>query len=108
MSSHCCNCLNFLKNETNPLTLWLSQILLVLFDATTFRMITNRDLLALITVCPKFPGSHGCKEPTTLSLTPAPPNPGRREKINLNFYFHAYLSCLKRLYEDLKDLLKTF
>ena len=24
------------------------------------------------------------------------PNPGRRKKINLNFYFHTSLSCLKR------------
>ena len=36
------------------------------------------------------------------------PNPGRREKINLNFYFHTSLWCLKRFYEGLKDLHKTF
>ena len=27
------------------------------------------------------------------------PNPRRREKIKLNFYFHTYLWCLKRFYE---------
>ena len=27
---------------------------------------------------------------------------GRREKINLNFYFHTYLQCLKRFYEGLR------
>ena len=29
-------------------------------------------------------------------------NPGRREKIKLNFYFHTSLWCLKRFYEGLK------
>ena len=29
-------------------------------------------------------------------------------KINLNFYFHTSLWCLKRFYEDLKGLQKTF
>ena len=28
-------------------------------------------------------------------------NPGRREKINLNFYFHTSLWCLKMFYESL-------
>ena len=27
---------------------------------------------------------------------PSRPNPGRREKINLKFYFHTSLWCLKR------------
>ena len=30
------------------------------------------------------------------------PNPGRREKIKLNFYFHTSLRCPKRFYEGLK------
>ena len=30
------------------------------------------------------------------------PNPGRREKIKLNLYFHTFLWCLKRFYEGLK------
>ena len=30
------------------------------------------------------------------------------EKINLNFYFHTSLWCLKKFYEGLKGLLKTF
>ena len=36
------------------------------------------------------------------------PNPGQSEKIKLNFYFHTSLWCLKRFYEDLKGLHKTF
>ena len=32
------------------------------------------------------------------------PNPGRREKIKLNSYFHTSLCCLKRCYEGLKSL----
>ena len=38
------------------------------------------------------------------------PYPGRRKKINLNlnFYFHTSLWCLKRFYEGLKGLHKTF
>ena len=36
------------------------------------------------------------------------PDPGKREKINLNFYFHTFLWCLKRFYEGLKGLHKTF
>ena len=39
---------------------------------------------------------------------PSRPNPGRREKIKLNFYFHTSLGCLKRFYEGLKGLHKTF
>ena len=34
-------------------------------------------------------------------LNPPRPDPGRREKINLNFYFHTSLWCLKRFYEGL-------
>ena len=41
-------------------------------------------------------------------LNPSRPNPGRREKIKLNFYFHTSLWCLKRFYEGLYDLHKTF
>ena len=108
MSSHYCKCLNFLKNETNLLTLWLPQILLVVFDATTFRMITKRHPLALISEPSKFPRSHDYKEPTTLSLTSAPPSPGRTENSNLNVYFHISLWCLERFYEGLKGLHKTF
>ena len=38
---------------------------------------------------------------------PSHPDPGQRE-IHLNFYFHTSLWCIKRFYEDLKDLHKTF
>ena len=41
-------------------------------------------------------------------LYPSCLNPGRREKIKLNFYFHTSLWCLKRFYEGLKGLHKTF
>ena len=41
-------------------------------------------------------------------FNPSCPNPGRREKIKLNFYFHTSLRCLKRFYEGLKGLHKTF
>ena len=34
-----------------------------------------------------------------MSINPSRLNPGRREKINLNFYFHTSLWCLKRFYE---------
>ena len=33
---------------------------------------------------------------------------GPSEKINLNFYFHTSLWCLKKFYEGLKGLHKTF
>ena len=36
------------------------------------------------------------------------PNPGRREKIRLNFYFHTILWRLKKFYEGLKGLHKNF
>ena len=36
------------------------------------------------------------------------PDPGQREKINLNIYFYTCLLCLKKSYEGLKDLHKTF
>ena len=56
--------------------------------------------------------------PTSFSLSqlvyyctlfyPFRPNPGRREKINWNFYFQTLLWCLKRVYKGLKGLYKTF
>ena len=36
------------------------------------------------------------------------PNPGQSEKTKLNFYFHTSFWCLKRFYEGLKGLHKTF
>ena len=39
-------------------------------------------------------------------LNPSHPNPGQREKIKLNFYFHTSLWWLKRFYEGLKGLHK--
>ena len=38
-------------------------------------------------------------DPRDFSLNPSCPNPGRRDKINLNIYFHASLLCLKRFYD---------
>ena len=40
-------------------------------------------------------------------LTLPVPDPGRREKINLNFYFYISLWCLQRFYQGLKGLHKT-
>ena len=42
-----------------------------------------------------------------LLFNPSRANSGRREKINLNFYFHTSLWCLKRFYEGLGGLHKT-
>ena len=39
-------------------------------------------------------------------LNPSRLGPRRREKINLNFYFHTSLWCLKRFYEDLQKTLQ--
>ena len=36
-----------------------------------------------------------------LHLNPSRPDPGQREKLNLNFYFHTSLWCLKRFYGGL-------
>ena len=41
-------------------------------------------------------------------INPSRPEPGLRKKINLSFYFHTSLWCLKRFYEGLKGLHKTF
>ena len=43
-----------------------------------------------------------------IGVDPPRPNPGRREKSKLNFYFHTSLWCLKRFYEGLKGLHKPF
>ena len=67
----------------------------------------------LLTYCFKFIVSKKssvflwcrCK---VIYLNPSHPNSGRREKINLNFYFHISLWCLKRFYEDLKGFHKIF
>ena len=39
--------------------------------------------------------NYFCK---TLHLNPSSFNPGRREKVKLNFYFHTSLWCLKRFW----------
>ena len=41
-------------------------------------------------------------------INPYRPNPGRWEKIGLNFYFHTSLWSLKMFYEGLKGLHETF
>ena len=41
-------------------------------------------------------------------LNPSRPNPGRGEKTKLNFYFDTSLRHLKRFYEGLQGLHKTF
>ena len=42
------------------------------------------------------------------AFNPFRPAPGQREKVNLNFYFYTSSWCLKRFYEGLKGLHKTF
>ena len=44
----------------------------------------------------------------TSGINPSRPNPRRREKNKLNFYFRTFLWYLKRFYEGLKGLQKTF
>ena len=44
---------------------------------------------------------------TQFCINPSRTDPGRREKINSNFYFHTSLWCLKRFYEGLKGLHET-
>ena len=41
-----------------------------------------------------------------VSINPSRPNPGRREKIKSNFYFHTSLWYLKRFYKGLKGSLE--
>ena len=43
-----------------------------------------------------------------IPINPSRPNPGRREKINLIFYFYTSLWYLKSFYEGVKGLHKTF
>ena len=42
------------------------------------------------------------------SINPSRPNPGRREKNKLHFYFQTSLWCLKRFSEGLNGLYKPF
>ena len=51
--------------------------------------------------CHKVKQWFGIGNPSRLDL-------GRREKVNLNFYFHTSLWCLKRFYVGPKGLHKTF
>ena len=44
----------------------------------------------------------------SFAFNPSCPNPGRKENLKLNFYFHTSLRCLKMFYEGLKGLYKTF
>ena len=44
-----------------------------------------------------------------LILNPSHPDPGRKEKINLNFYFYTSLGCFKKdLWRPLKAFIKPF
>ena len=64
-----------------------------------------------------FVGKHfvGVSDPQARYLAmmqydayPSRPNPGRRENTKLSFYFNTALWCLKRFYEGLTGLHKTF
>ena len=46
--------------------------------------------------------------PDIFTVKPSRPNPERREKNKLNLYFHTSLWCLRRFYEGLKGLDKSF
>ena len=48
------------------------------------------------------------KSASNLGCNLSCPDPGRREKINLHFYFRTFLWCLQRFNEGLKGLYKTF
>ena len=39
-----------------------------------------------------------------IRVNPSCPDPGRREKNNMNFYINTSFWCLKRFYEGLKGL----
>ena len=43
-----------------------------------------------------------------LLINPSHPDPGLREKVELNFSFHTSMWCHKRFHEGPKDLHKTF
>ena len=40
-------------------------------------------------------------------VNPSRPDPRQAEKINLNFYLHTSLWCLKKFYEGLKGIYST-
>ena len=42
----------------------------------------------------------------SILINPFRPDHGRREKINLHFYIHTSLWCVKKFYEEYKDLKK--
>ena len=44
----------------------------------------------------------------SLYVNPFCHDPERKGKVNFNFYFHTSSWCLKRFYEGLKGLYKTF
>ena len=72
---------------------------------------SNHSLVSQQTYTSKklFSFHCGCSNSMNiLILNPSRPNPGRREKINLNLYFQPSLQSLKRFYEDLIGLNKTF
>ena len=52
--------------------------------------------------------NHSQCDSQMVFVNPERPNPGQRKKIKLNFYFHTSSWCLKRYYEGLKGLHKTF
>ena len=78
--------------------------------------ISNGDLfnpfmhISVVPFFNKFHCSGKFRQNPIFSFTfnPFRPSPRRREKIKLNFYFHTSLWCLKRFYEGLKGLYKTF
>ena len=82
------------KRKNEKISLFTLFIFLCLCASTFLRFIENSPQCGNCMCC--------------CLLIPSCPNLGRTEKINLNFYFHNSLCCLKRFYEGLKDLHKTF
>ena len=55
----------------------------------------------------KTPQLRTKADEVSFDFNPTRHNPGQRQKINLNFYFHPSLWCLKR-YKAYKALIKPF
>ena len=91
---------NLLILRQKPNRFWHAD---VLFRSWNLRLLSSSLIFYLICVCVRF-----CFVVLSGVSKPSPPNPGRREKIKLNFYFHTSLRCLKRFYEGYKGLHKTF
>ena len=75
-----------------------------------FFKLVNTDILFLRKICQLLVYNIFCSQfdtnlaPILLTINPSRAGPGRREKYSLNFCFYTSLFCLKRFYEDFKEL----